>query len=336
MKFIKIIIGILIVFGFENSYSQGLHVSQVQYQQGIVKYKGKPYTGFINETYNNGVLKVLASYKEGKKHGVTKEYDKQGKIQLKTNFKDGKRDGVQEFYDTKGMVYKTRNYLLSVLHGPQINYYSNGKEIANGLYSANKKISGTFLNYSFIDHRDDGYEDLTDLVQTSLPGGPFNDFNFRDYKSNSENAKAAISESGDSKLNEPKDQFAIEKYEAGNMIESNVYSIDMKIVRKKQYSIVLDGNSKSTKSNGQDIIFFPNGKPHYKRFYTNGVRSGIWETYSREGMLLFTGEYRSGLPLNGKFLKTGICCRENGKVYYQYDTFENSKVIKSEEVENIL
>jgi len=52
----------------------------------------KPYTGWIKEMYNNGQVKELVHYRDGKKDGLLTTWHDNGQKEGEVNYKDGKKD----------------------------------------------------------------------------------------------------------------------------------------------------------------------------------------------------------------------------------------------------
>lgn len=63
---------------------------------------------------------------------------------------------------------------------------------------------------------------------------------------------------------------------------------------------------------GESILYWPNGKMKRRCHFSNGVRHGLDEMWSEEGILLDEGQYEIGKPVgfHRRFSKTGVLLEE--------------------------
>lgn len=84
-----------------------------------VGFKNDQYDGLYSEVQYGTVLKE-ANYKEGKLHGIYKEYYGNGKLLKEIEFKEDKQDGFYKYYDEQG------NLSIEYL-------YKNGEKVSGGM-----------------------------------------------------------------------------------------------------------------------------------------------------------------------------------------------------------
>jgi antitoxin component YwqK of YwqJK toxin-antitoxin module len=97
----------------------------------------------------NGVKSVesVTSYKEGKIHGVFREFNMEGKETLSIEFKDGKKNGVYKKYSQLGNPTEIKHYVNDELNGVFREFDMEGKETLSIEYKDGKK-NGVYKKYS--------------------------------------------------------------------------------------------------------------------------------------------------------------------------------------------
>jgi hypothetical protein len=81
------------------------------------------------DQYENGRLKIVCEYMNGKKHGLETHYSKFGVCET-IRYRHGQRSGVHKTWDTRGRLIKTVGYLKGKLHGYET-HYDNISNIIN-------------------------------------------------------------------------------------------------------------------------------------------------------------------------------------------------------------
>ena len=79
------------------------------------------------EYYDNGQIKSVEYYKDGKKEGLWIRYFYNGNLSIKGNFKDNKQEGYWMSYYDNGQLYLDRIYKDGKLEGIWKSYYENGQ-----------------------------------------------------------------------------------------------------------------------------------------------------------------------------------------------------------------
>ena len=89
--------------------------------------------------YQSGVLKQTATYKNGNRDGISKNYLENGALKQETSYKNGKRDGVMIIYNSNGSLWSTIQYQNGM---PISGKCSGGKKWTNAqLNNWNKGLS---------------------------------------------------------------------------------------------------------------------------------------------------------------------------------------------------
>ncbi|MBO7098061.1 MAG: toxin-antitoxin system YwqK family antitoxin [Alphaproteobacteria bacterium] len=105
-----------------------------------------PYTGIIKEEFNDGRLRVMAYFQNGKANGRRKEYYENGQLKEESFYKDGKMDGLFVSYYKNGLIEQEVYYKDGKIDGrwklynqngmvQNEKYYYQGNETANASYT---------------------------------------------------------------------------------------------------------------------------------------------------------------------------------------------------------
>lgn len=83
---------------------------ELKWQDDVYFLEGKPYTGTARDKHKNGQLKGEYPFKEGRLHGVVKEWWDNGVLSTETNFDKGQRHGLNRYWTKKGNLMKEQVY----------------------------------------------------------------------------------------------------------------------------------------------------------------------------------------------------------------------------------
>jgi antitoxin component YwqK of YwqJK toxin-antitoxin module len=99
-------------------------------------------TGIVVTYYNNDSVRKKATFRKGKKHGVTKEWSYDGQLKREEHYKDGLRHGKIKEWDLNGQLRAELNIIYdSILDGPYSIWNNKGKLIEHSVWDNNVKIS---------------------------------------------------------------------------------------------------------------------------------------------------------------------------------------------------
>ena len=68
------------------------------------------YTGWVKEIHDDGQVRMLIQFKDGKQGGLSTTWYENGQKQMEGNFKDGKEDGLWTWWNESGQKELERNY----------------------------------------------------------------------------------------------------------------------------------------------------------------------------------------------------------------------------------
>ena len=171
----KLIIGILISFGFVNTSFAEIcdEASNIQDRNGFLflPNQTKPYSGESLCSFDNEQFKTKGRYNNGLKSGlwtewqnngikVSEEIYNQGELQSKTDFSDLHYQKTQKIYYSNGIesLITTWSYYSNlqmkfemntkngIFHGMQYDWHENGQKKAEGNY-INGKVEGNVKNW---------------------------------------------------------------------------------------------------------------------------------------------------------------------------------------------
>ncbi|MAQ70321.1 MAG: hypothetical protein CMD23_04420 [Flavobacteriales bacterium] len=89
--------------------------------------------------HENGQVRELLNYRNGKLDGVRVAINKRGKLIEQEFFKDGGYHGIQKYYHDNGRISLESSYVLGDRHGLFVKYYRNGKKQESVNYLTNQK-----------------------------------------------------------------------------------------------------------------------------------------------------------------------------------------------------
>ncbi len=307
--------------GLENGISKtfdsdGLVIRIIEYKSGFVVSRED-----INRTdmkgdrqgrwvlfWDNGMIHIDGVYRDGRKHGYFKSYDKKGNLQsvekydngelqvdarevaevnVKTDyysdgkvkvvagFRNGKPEGIRREYDRSGNVVAGAIYRGGVLmgegiiddtmqkDGPWKEYYGDGSLKAEGTYTKGNRTGKWTFFYPSGDLQQEGYYNKL---------GNY-DGEWRWYFRSGELRRT------ETFLNGREDGIMKEFDEMGNVVVSGEY---------------MDGLEEGEwVYNVGDVI--------QKGEYRSGMRYGTWRISSKEGNIIFKGDFIDDNP-NGRHL----------------------------------
>lgn len=107
------------------------NTKEVENQKQVKKEKEtiyqKPKNGVKKYKYDNGNVKSIVTYKDGKKVGMSNTFYKSGEKQYDIPYQDGKKHGKVIWYYKSGKVYRETDYKLGKKDGYQRKYWESGK-----------------------------------------------------------------------------------------------------------------------------------------------------------------------------------------------------------------
>lgn len=96
---------------------------------------GNNYTGWAKRSHDNGQVKELAQYKNGKQHGVSTEWYENGQKRMERNYKEGNKDGLTTTWYENGQKETEVNYKDGKQDGLWVFYKDeDGEEYARETY----------------------------------------------------------------------------------------------------------------------------------------------------------------------------------------------------------
>lgn len=93
-----------------------------------------PYTGWAKKLHDNGKLKSLGTYKNGKLEGLITKWHENGQKVGEVTYKDGKQEGLATMWNENGVKEAEFTYKEGKQEGPYAKWYENGKKAEEGIY----------------------------------------------------------------------------------------------------------------------------------------------------------------------------------------------------------
>lgn len=223
--------------------------------------------------YPDGKIRQTIAYNNGKKEGLSKEYDEQGNIITlleyhndflisrerinRTDAKKIKQGPWKEFYDN-GRLKKEANYVDDLMHGYYKEYDEKGNLVLTMLYD-----HGSIVKSMVEDEPEIEMVTRYDETGRLVYNGPYrNDVPVGTHR---------------------------EYGPDGKVTNSFIYNDNGVLLEE---GIVDDAGNR----NGKTKIYYPDGKVMAEGQYSDNRRSGLWKFYNTQGKPEQTGSYNAGRP----------------------------------------
>ena len=112
--------------------SRSVSSEQLQEREGLIYEVSSPdpYTGKVEDFYENGQQRSEKNYVDGKQHGKQEEWYESGQKWSQKNYVDGQEHGKYERWYENGQKMLEENYIDGKPHGKRIVWAENGKILA--------------------------------------------------------------------------------------------------------------------------------------------------------------------------------------------------------------
>jgi antitoxin component YwqK of YwqJK toxin-antitoxin module len=309
------------VLGKRNGY-------YIKYQKdpvyGVYEYSKELYVNDKREGtalifYPEEKIRQTIPYINGKKDGLSREYDREGKVitlleydndflisREKINFTDaaGLKQGEWLDFYPDGKIKTERNYLDDLLHGYYKEYDEKGKLLVTLLYD-NGKVTGTDIDNSAEIEVENRYNDEGRLIYSGpfkegVPVGIHREFNedgtvknARIYNDNGVlMSEGIVDEEGN--RNGPWKDYATD----GTVIAEGAYADNRRTGTWKFYNtngrLEQAGSYNNGRIDGTWHWYYPGGELLREEEYYQGKRDGKYTEYTRTGDIIARGEYADG------------------------------------------
>lgn len=244
-----------------------------------------------HEYYPNGKVKREASFRDGKREGVWREFDEQGNVIKSQTYNkgalvgegivgtDGKRRGeYKEFYPDSTL--RTEGLFIDGLRSGEWKfYYHNGKLQEIGGYKEGDP-DGPWTWYY-----DNGQKQIEEQFYKGQPNGPYKEY---DAKGNLIVSGTYFDGMKNGKWTE----------QIGDMRTQGEYRNDKQVGEWVSYydndKLEFRGSFNAGYPDGQHFYYYENGRLREIQSYAAGVKHGDWKKYLDTGELYFTVTYNQG------------------------------------------
>ena len=244
-----------------------------------------------HEYYPNGKVKREASFRDGKREGVWREFDEEGNVIKSQTYKkgglisegvvgtDGKRRGeYKEFYADRTLRAEGL-FIDGLRSGEWKFYYHNGQLQEIGSYKEGEP-EGTWIWYY-----DNGQKQIEEQFFKGTHNGPYKEYD----------AKGNLIVSG-TYFDGMKNGKWMEQ--VGDMRTQGEYRNDKQVGEWISYydndKMAFRGTFNAGYPDGEHFFYYGNGKLSEIQSYAVGVKHGDWKKYLDTGELYFTITYNQG------------------------------------------
>jgi len=289
-------------------------------------------TAFIY--YPDGRIKQTINYRNGKKEGISKEFDQNGEIitlleynndflisreRINRRDEQGLRQGTwKEFYPS-GAIKSERTYKNDQLHGYYKEYDEKGNLILTMLYENGAIVNSRVEDNSEIEvvnrYDQTGMLIYSGAYRNNLPVGIHREYkdgkivNSKIYNDNGILVSEGIVDEAGNRNGNWKDY-----YPDGTIMAEGQYTANRKTGLWKFYN--MEGKLEQTgyftndNPNGLWKWYYENGSLLREEEYFQGQRDGNYIEYSRSGEIIARGQYSDGERNGEWFIKTGNTIEE--------------------------
>jgi hypothetical protein len=123
---------------------------------GIYHFNNQPYSGYLSETYDEGMMKSVGAYLHGMQHGATNSFYPDGSIKDIRSYKENRAYGQHVGYWLNGKMKFDFSYFNESREGLQQQWYVSGSPYAflnfkndreHGLQQAWRPNGKAYINY---------------------------------------------------------------------------------------------------------------------------------------------------------------------------------------------
>ena len=107
---------------------------QLERRDGLMHFKGKPFTGVAVWKYGNGQKEQERTFKDGKREGTETWWHKNGKKKDESNFKDGREDGLSTAWHENGQKKWETTFKDGKRDGLSTWWHDNGQKRGETTY----------------------------------------------------------------------------------------------------------------------------------------------------------------------------------------------------------
>ncbi|NND63485.1 MAG: hypothetical protein HKN48_09865 [Flavobacteriaceae bacterium] len=151
----KLIFPILMLICFPSEISSQLSMSEIVEDKsemadnyyGTFKHNGEKYTGEAIAYHDNGFVKTLRNFKDGKYHGLWTEWYANGNRKFQGDRYENKGQGLTRWWFENGQLKKQLTYTKDQRQGVQLYWYPNGN-IKQIRYFIDDSASGPWSTFT--------------------------------------------------------------------------------------------------------------------------------------------------------------------------------------------
>ncbi|PIP54157.1 MAG: hypothetical protein COX07_06850 [Bacteroidetes bacterium CG23_combo_of_CG06-09_8_20_14_all_32_9] len=299
-------------YGVKNNVKTGGLVSKELYLNDVKQ--GKSFY------YENNYLFKSTAYKDGKKHGLSKEYDKNGEIIALTEYSNdyiinrerinhidklGLKQGVWKTFHPNDKIAVESNYLNDTLNGYYKEFDMSGK-----LVKLEKYFSGQLLSDSLNVETNPikWVEDFYDNGKIKFRGGYKCGVPIGLHKEYPRDGTVIMAKEydkngiflGEGAVNENDKKQGVWKYyyESGEIKARGVFKDNLKtgewIFYYEDGKIEQRGKYNNDKPTGLWTWFYTNGNKWREENMEKGLEQGSFTEYNKDGIVILKGEYADG------------------------------------------
>ncbi len=140
-KWILLILTNLLIFQAQAQQKKRINFYELDVIKGLYFQPNtiKPYSGTAFDEFPNGKKRMEMPIKDGKIHGISKEWSDKGEKVLERNFTMGIPNGKEKQWYPDGEKQAELNYVNGKVEGIAIEWYKNGQKKSEGIFKNGKE-----------------------------------------------------------------------------------------------------------------------------------------------------------------------------------------------------
>jgi antitoxin component YwqK of YwqJK toxin-antitoxin module len=101
---------LLVLFTSQTKAPDAVPYAKLEWKDDVYFWEGKPFSGLAKAQHKDGKPKGEYPFKEGRLHGVVKEWWDNGQLSTETHFENGQRHGLNRYWSKAGNLMKEQVY----------------------------------------------------------------------------------------------------------------------------------------------------------------------------------------------------------------------------------
>jgi antitoxin component YwqK of YwqJK toxin-antitoxin module len=122
------------------------NIKDIVTENGVLIYKGEPFSGKMTSNYEDGSLEKVESFDNGLLNGVSKYYYSNGELGLIESYKDGDVEGEVTIFYKNGSIYEKYIVKDGEINGEHLLYQRDGRLTSRKVFENGELMDQSVIN----------------------------------------------------------------------------------------------------------------------------------------------------------------------------------------------